>query len=84
LSDVALELKLCETHRLVVRLPNLAVALTARAVLRKHTVAVAFAVLDAHLRLESIVAVVDAAGMCLLGLRAAAVVGNRPRMVTAA
>jgi len=85
LFDVALEPKLYETLQSVVRLRNLAVALTSRAVLRKHTVAVAFVELDARLRLGSTVVAVDAAGMGRLGLRVAAVVGNRrPRMVTAA
>ena len=87
LSGVALELKLCGRHRSVVRLPILAVALTARAELRKHNVAVVaavVAVLGARLRSGSTKVAVDAAGMSRLGLQAAAVVGNRPRMVTAA
>jgi len=81
LFDAVLEPQLCETPQSVVRLLNLAVA---RAVLRKHTVAVAFAELDERPRSESTVVAVDAAGMRLLGWRVAAVVGIRPRMVTAA
>lgn len=71
------------TDRSVVRLPILAVALPARAVLRKHIVAVAVAELGARLRSGSTMVAVDVAGRCLLGSRAAAV-GNRPGMVTAA
>ena len=82
LFDAVLEPQLCETPQSVVRLLNLAVA---RAVLRKHTVAVAFAELDERPRSESTVVAVDAAaGMRLLHWRVAAVVGIRPRMVTAA